>query len=211
LSIIVGVLALQGAVREHLRMIEACGAKGIAVKKSDQLSKIDALIIPGGESTTIGKLVIKYGFDAAIHELKRKEIPLYGTCAGLILLANRISNLSGATDKREPGEKAAVPPLLGLIDIEVERNAFGRQRESFEADLEIPIIGSPSFRGVFIRAPRIESVGPNVEVLARFEEKIVMARMGKILVTAFHPELTNDHRIHKYFIQMIKTTASQRM
>jgi 5'-phosphate synthase pdxT subunit len=149
--------------------------------------------MPGGESTTIGKLLVKYGFLEPIKELFKREVPIYGTCAGLILLAGSIAG--------QP--RASTPPLLGLIDIEVRRNAFGRQRESFEADLNIPKLGPLPFRGVFIRAPWIESVGPNVEVMAKFEDKIVMAQEGKLLVTAFHPELTNDPRIHKYFIEMV--------
>ncbi|MDO8886555.1 pyridoxal 5'-phosphate synthase glutaminase subunit PdxT [Candidatus Oleimmundimicrobium sp.] len=185
----VGVISLQGAVREHMQMLEDCGVCAIPIKKPHELLKLDAFIIPGGESTTIGKLMIKYEFIDIIKQLHKEGIPIYGTCAGLILLAKKI--IGG-------GE-----PLLNLMDIEVRRNAFGRQRESFEADLDIPDIGKNPFTGVFIRAPLIESVGKGVCVMSRFEDKIVMVREEKLLVTAFHPELTGDKRIHDYFIKMI--------
>ena len=202
MTITIGVLALQGAVREHIYMIESSNANGIAIKKPEELSQIDGLIIPGGESTTIGKLLVKYDFIEPIKELFRKGIPVYGTCAGLILIAKRlVSRPLAAVETGGLGE--AKLPLLGFMDIEVRRNAFGRQRESFEADLDIPELGAPPFRGVFIRAPWIESVGPDVRVMAKFEENIVMARAGKLVVTAFHPELTDDYRIHKYFIEMV--------
>jgi 5'-phosphate synthase pdxT subunit len=202
LTIDVGVLALQGAVREHVNMINSCGGRGVAVKKPEALSQIDALIIPGGESTTIGKLVTKYDFEPAIKDLNARGVPLYGTCAGLILLAKSAVNPGAPSDAID--ESMELPLSLGLIDLTVRRNAFGRQRESFEANLDIPELGPPAFSGVFIRAPLIESVGREVKVLARFEGKIVMARSGKILVTAFHPELTKDARIHKYFLRMVK-------
>jgi len=189
-------------------MIKSCDAKGIAIKKPEELSRVDALIIPGGESTTIGKLIVKYGFITPIKELYRKGVPLYGTCAGLILLANRVSNSPEAAGK-DNSNGANKLPLMGLVDMEVRRNAFGRQRESFEAYLDIPKLGNPPFKGVFIRAPLIDSVGPQAEVLARFEGKIVMAQAGRIVVTAFHPELTKDRRIHKYFLQMIETADCQ--
>lgn len=209
MSINVGVLALQGAVREHIYMIKCCDANGIAVKRPSELSQIDALIIPGGESTTIGKLLVKYNFLKAIKELFEKGVPIYGTCAGLILLAKRVTNPSVDFAEKEERQCEFKPPLLGLADIEVRRNAFGRQRESFEAELDISQIGPPTFRGVFIRAPWIESVGPGVKIMARFEDKIVMAQQEKILVTAFHPELTDDYRIHRYFIEMIVRAENQ--
>ncbi len=202
MAIKVGVLALQGAVREHINMVHACGGLGVPVKRPEQLYEIDALIIPGGESTTIGKLVTKYGFSAAIKDLHQKGIPLYGTCAGLILLAKRAINPSAAgTEARAGGEE--LPLSLGLIDITVLRNAFGRQRESFEANFYISALSPPVFRGVFIRAPLIESVGPGVEVMARLGEKMIMARSERVLVTAFHPELIDDPRIHEYFLKMV--------
>jgi len=193
-----GVLALQGAVREHIHMIEGCGARGMIIKKPHELSRIDALIIPGGESTTIGKLMVKYEFVDVVRELHEEGLPIYGTCAGLILLAKRITRGTQLFDSTQGR------PLLGLMDIEARRNAFGRQRESFEADLDIGKITPPPFRAVFIRAPWIESVGSGVTVMAEFDGKVVMARQGNLLVSAFHPELMDDPRIHRYFIEMIK-------
>ncbi len=186
----IGVLSLQGAVREHIHMIESCGTRGTPIKRPDELFCIDALIIPGGESTTIGKLMLKYGFMDTIRQLCEEGMPVYGTCAGLILLAKKIKD----------GDRT----WLGLMDVEVRRNAFGRQRESFETNLDIPDIGKDPFAGVFIRAPWVESIGKDVRVMSKFEDKIVMACQGRILVTAFHPELTGDNRIHNYFIEMIK-------
>lgn len=206
----VGVLALQGAVREHIYMIKCCDANGIAIKRPEELSAIDALIIPGGESTTIGKLLVKYNFIEPIKQLFARGIPIYGTCAGLILLASRIAGQSGDNASNKNVTKLVEPPLLGLMDIEVRRNAFGRQCESYEADLNISGMDEDPFRAVFIRAPWIESVGPKVEVMAEFDGKIVMAREEKLLVTAFHPELTADHRIHAYFISMINQKEANR-
>lgn len=188
----VGVLALQGAVREHIYMIEKCGARGLAIKKPHELLQLDSLIIPGGESTTIGKLMVKYDFIDIIKELYEKGLPIYGTCAGLILLAKRITE--------------GTQPLLSLMNIEAKRNAFGRQRESFEANLDIRELGEPPFKGVFIRAPWIESVWADVKVIAVLQGKVVMAREGRLLATAFHPELTDDIRIHRYFIEEVCKT-----
>jgi 5'-phosphate synthase pdxT subunit len=187
-SLSVGVLALQGAVREHLQHIEQLGATGAAIKWPHELDRVGGLIIPGGESTTIGKLMLEYGFIDAIRDFHAQGKPIYGTCAGMILLAKKISE----------GDQ----PLLSLMDIEARRNAFGRQRESFEADLEIKDVGS--FKAVFIRAPWIEKIDNSVELMSEFGNIKVMARQGSILVSAFHPELTGDTRIHKYFIDMIK-------
>lgn len=173
-------------------MLHACGAEAQVVKKPSQLESVDGLIIPGGESTTIDKLMVKYDFIKEVKALFKKGIPIYGTCAGLILLAKKITE----------GDQ----PLLELMDIEARRNAFGRQRESFEADLDIPEIGKEPFRGVFIRAPWIESAGKGVEVMTHFKDKAVMARESRLLVTAFHPELTGDIRIHQYFLNMVKVT-----
>jgi len=210
LTLNIGVLALQGAVREHIYMIKCCDANGIAIKRPEELTKVDALIIPGGESTTIGKLLVKYDFIEPIRQLFAQETPIYGTCAGLILLASRITgSLENESDNKST-DKLVKPPLLGLMDIEVRRNAFGRQSESFEADLDISGIDGDPFRAVFIRAPWIESVGSKVKVMAEFDGKVVMAREGKLLVTAFHPELTNDPRIHAYFINMITQKKENR-
>jgi len=210
LTLNIGVLALQGAVREHIYMIKCCDANGIAIKRPEELTKVDALIIPGGESTTIGKLLVKYDFIEPIRQLFAQGTPIYGTCAGLILLASRITgSLENESDNKNIS-KLVKPPLLGLMDIEVRRNAFGRQSESFEADLDISGIDGDPFRAVFIRAPWIESVGSKIKVMAEFDGKVVMAREGKLLVTAFHPELTNDPRIHAYFINMITQKKENR-
>lgn len=194
-SLKIGVLALQGAVREHLRMIERCGARGVAVKRPSGLSGVSGLIIPGGESTTIGKLIDEYGFAAPLTALAEAGVPIYGTCAGLIIAAKRVRGRHGT--------------VLGLADVTVERNAFGRQVDSFETDLlvsGIPEADRP-FRAVFIRAPVIEEVGPEVEVMARLERGVVMARDGNILLGAFHPELTEDARVHEYFLEMVAAQA----
>lgn len=185
----IGVLALQGAVREHVQSIEKCGAGSREVKRVAELEGLDGIVIPGGESTTIGKLMTEYGFDGALRGFAADGRGIFGTCAGLILLANRITEGS--------------QPLLGLMDVEVRRNAFGRQRESFEAAVAIPELGNKPFAGVFIRAPWIESVGPGVSVLAEFEGRTVLARQENLLASAFHPELTDDPRLHEYFIHQV--------
>lgn len=185
----VGVLALQGAVSEHIRSLENAGVEGVAVKHPEELSKLDGLIIPGGESTTIGKLMGKYHFIQAIREFSGQEKPVFGTCAGLIVMAKEI----------EGGEEAH----LGLMDIKVSRNAFGRQRESFETDLTVKGLDNP-LRAVFIRAPLITAVGDEVEVLSTYKDEIVTARQGHLLVSSFHPELTDDYSLHTYFVEMIK-------
>lgn len=185
----IGVLALQGAIAEHLRMIEKAGGEGVAIKKTEQLDEIDGIIIPGGESTTIGKLMRTYGFIEKLRAFSEKKKPIFGTCAGLIIIAREIAGQDEAH--------------LGLMDIKVVRNAFGRQRESFEADLQINGIDG-DFRAVFIRAPIIEKVGESVEVLATYRDQIVAARQGHLLAASFHPELTEDSRLHGYFLNMVK-------
>ncbi|MNW32256.1 Glutamine amidotransferase subunit PdxT [compost metagenome] len=185
----IGVLALQGAVAEHLKSISSAGAEGIAIKQTQQLSEVDGLIIPGGESTTIGKLMRKYGFIEAIREFSEQGKPIFGTCAGLIVLAKDI--------------EGSEEPHLGLMNIAVSRNAFGRQRESFETDLDIKGIEQP-VRAVFIRAPLISQVGEGVEVLSEYQDEIVTAREGHLLASSFHPELTDDYRLHQYFVDMVK-------
>jgi 5'-phosphate synthase pdxT subunit len=182
----VGVLSLQGAVEEHLEMIKRCGLEGIKVKTVGDLVKVDRLIIPGGESTTIGKLAKIYGLDREISKRGREGMPIFGTCAGMILLANKVI---GNEQIR-----------FNLIDISVERNAFGRQVDSFEVDLKIEDFSGKPFKAVFIRAPYIKKAGREVEVLAEFKGKIVMARQKNIIVSSFHPELTEDLRVHKYFL-----------
>lgn len=186
----IGVLALQGDVIEHVKMLRRLGAEAIEVRTPEDLAKVDALIIPGGESTTIGKLAAEYGLDKAIPARVKDGMPVYGTCAGMIALSKQAGG----------GE----PPLLRLMNITVRRNAYGRQVDSFETDLEIPAIGGRPVHAVFIRAPEIEDVGPDVLVLASLNGKPVLARQGNMLVSAFHPELTDDDRVHRYFVEMLK-------
>lgn len=186
----VGVLALQGAFREHIYSLEALGVRAAAIRLPEQLAECDGLIIPGGESTAISKLMVTYGFYEPIAERYGQGMAVWGTCAGAILIAQRI--VEGLGDQR----------ALELMDIEVRRNAYGRQVDSFEVDLDITHIGEP-YRGVFIRAPWIESVGTGVEVLARHEGHICAAREGRLLATTFHPELTGDPRLHRYFTQSV--------
>ncbi|HEY2492256.1 MAG TPA: pyridoxal 5'-phosphate synthase glutaminase subunit PdxT [Paenibacillus sp.] len=189
----IGVLALQGAVTEHIRSVTLAGAEGVAIKRIEELNEIEGLIIPGGESTTIGKLMRKYDFIEAIREFSAAGKPIFGTCAGLIVLATTIE-----------GQEEA---HLELMDITVARNAFGRQRESFETDLKIEGIDE-QVRAVFIRAPLIRAVGNQVEVLSTYHDEIVTARQGNLLVSSFHPELTNDYRLHQYFVEMVRASGS---
>ncbi len=191
----IGVLALQGAVAEHIRSIELAGGRGVAIKRAEQLGEIDGLIIPGGESTTIGKLMRKYDFIDAIRGFAESGKPVFGTCAGLIVLAER---LEGAEE-----------PHLRLMNMTVARNAFGRQRESFETDLDVKGIETP-LRAVFIRAPLIKEVGGNVDVLSTYKGEIVTARQGNLLASSYHPELTDDYRLHSYFIDMARQAAGER-
>ena len=184
-----GVLALQGAFAEHLAMLRRLGVVGREVRLPGDLEGLDALILPGGESTTIGKLAVAYGLVEPIRQMIQAGKPVWGTCAGMILLS------------RDTGQDQ---PLLGCMDVVVDRNAFGRQVDSFEISLTVPVLGDQPFQSVFIRAPRIRSTGPGVQVLATLPDgKIVAARQGNMLVTAFHPELTNDDRWHRYFLSMI--------
>lgn len=185
----IGVLALQGAFIEHQKSLAACGVESMQIRKPEQLEGIQGLIIPGGESTTMGKLMNQFDLFEPIVNLGQKGTPIFGTCAGMIMLAREIYG--------------SEQPRLGLMDIEVERNAFGRQVESFEADLEVPVLGEDPFKAVFIRAPYIHRVGDPVEILAQYGEKIVLARQGHYLAAAFHPELTGDLRLHRYFLNMI--------
>lgn len=189
----IGVLALQGAVTEHIASIEKTGAQGLPIKRVEQLEEVEGLIIPGGESTTIGKLMRKYGFIEAIRDFSGQGKPIFGTCAGMIVLAKRITG----------GESAH----LELMDITVARNAFGRQRESFECDLEVKGINEP-VRAVFIRAPLINEVGPDVDVLTVYNDEIVTARQDNLLVSSFHPELTDDYRMHQYFADMVEASVA---
>lgn len=184
----IGVLGLQGAIREHLRSIEVANAEATVIKRKDQLAEIDGLILPGGESTTMRRLIDQYDFMESLQQFGRQGKPIFGTCAGLILLAKEIV---GQVDAH-----------LGLMNIKVERNAFGRQRESFETKLAIKGVAD-DFDAVFIRAPYIVEVGAEVDILATNQDRIVAAREGQYLCSAFHPELTNDHRLASYFVDMV--------
>ena len=187
----VGVLAVQGASREHLATLRRMEVEALGVRTVEEIAACDALIIPGGESTTIGKLMARYGLLDAVREHAGAGKPLLGTCAGMILMAKRIE--AAAKDQ----------PSLGLMDIVVERNAFGRQVDSFETDLEFEGVNSGPVRAVFIRAPIIKSVGEGVKVLARSGDRIVAAQERNLLALSFHPELTEDVRIHRYFLSLV--------
>jgi 5'-phosphate synthase pdxT subunit len=188
----VGILALQGDFREHEETLRRIGASTLQVRLPKHLAQVDRLIIPGGESTTIGKLLELYKLLQPIRELARRGMPLWGTCAGAILMANQIAK------GRPEGQ-----PALALMNITARRNAFGRQLDSFEADLSIPQIGEVPLRAVFIRAPLLEAPGPEVAVLATLNDgRIVAAQQGNLLATCFHPELTGDDRFHSYFLEL---------
>ena len=184
----IGILALQGAFFEHEQMLRSLGVETIKVRLPEHLDGLDGLIMPGGESTTIGKLATEFGLLAPLREFAAVRAT-WGTCAGLIFLAREVGRAQ---------------PLLGLMDVTVERNAFGRQVDSFETDLAVPTQGERPFPAVFIRAPSIKRAGPDVEVLARLGDGcIVAARQGHLLATAFHPELTGDDRFHRLFLEMV--------
>ena len=182
----IGILALQGDVREHARILVKLGAEPIEVKLPQDMEDLDALIMPGGESTTIGMLMRKYKLDSKIKEKHKQGMPIYGTCAGAILLAKDIIGYK--------------QPKLGLADISIKRNEYGRQIESFETELSIKDIGS--FNGIFIRAPTIKSFYNGVQTLSEHKNSPVMIKQDNLLITTFHPELTNDTRIHEYFLDM---------
>ncbi len=193
----IGVLAVQGDVREHLRALEAAGATATRVRRPEEIDTIDGLVIPGGESTVIDKLVRAFGLREPLRARLSAGLPAYGSCAGMILLADRI--VGGRPDQQ----------TLGGLDITVRRNAFGRQVDSFEEDLHIRQLGPEPVRAVFIRAPWVEQVGPDVEVLARVETgpaagRVVAVRQGPILATSFHPEITGDYRVHRYFVDLVE-------
>ena len=185
---IAGVLAIQGSVIEHIEALKRAGAREVLeVRTCEDLEKVDCLVMPGGESTTIGKLLAREGLDKAIKRRARNGMPIYGTCAGAILLAKTIA-----------GEQKA--KNLGLMDIEIERNFYGRQLDSFETDVNF--LGK-KIPAVFIRAPKILGVGKDVEILAKYKSDIIMCRQGNMLVTTFHPELTDDPTVHKYFLNLV--------
>lgn len=186
----IGVLGLQGAVREHIQSIEACAAEGKIIKRAEELASVDGLIIPGGESTTMRRLMDTYQFIEPIKAFAAEGKPIFGTCAGLIMLAKHIEDRDDAH--------------LGLLNVSVARNSFGRQVDSFEADLEVKGLDAP-FTGVFIRAPHIISADESVDIIAEYDGRIVMAKENNILGCSFHPELTDDHRLTQLFVEMVKS------
>lgn len=187
----IGVLAIQGDVREHLGHTERAGAEAVPVRRAQDLAKTDGLIIPGGESTTIGMLMAEYRvLDAVLERTGDGHYPIYGTCAGLILMAKNVIGPS--------------PARLGLMDIDTSRNAYGRQIASFEVALDIEVLGPEPFPAVFIRAPKIERLGADVTPLAWYRGGVVMAESGPFLVSSFHPEMSSDIRIHQYFVEKVK-------
>lgn len=191
----VGVLALQGDVREHLRALEDCGVEALPVRRAEEIAEVDALVIPGGESTTIAHLAQTFGVFDLIAQRIKGGLPVYGSCAGMILLADRV--LDATADQK----------TFGGMDITVRRNAFGRQVDSFEIDVAIEGLSNTAMRAVFIRAPWVEQIGPGVQVLSSvMREGVshpVAVRQAHMLATSFHPELTEDSRIHRYFIQEV--------
>jgi len=190
----IGVLGLQGAIREHINSIEASGAHAVVVKRAEDLSGVDGLILPGGESTTMRRLIDLYGMMEPLRDFAKAGHPMFGTCAGLILLAESLIGYD--------------QPHIGVMDVTVERNSFGRQVDSFEANLTIKGVAD-DFPAVFIRAPHITEVGPQTDVLCEHDGRIVMAQQGQFLGCSFHPELTDDHRVTAYFVQMVENFTKQ--
>ncbi|MFG3114803.1 pyridoxal 5'-phosphate synthase glutaminase subunit PdxT [Streptomyces sp. NPDC048197] len=191
----IGVLALQGDVREHLTALAEADALARPVRRPEELDEVDGLVIPGGESTTMSKLAIVFGMLEPLRAFVRAGKPVYGTCAGMIMVADKL------LDAREDQE------TFGGVDMIVRRNAFGRQNESFEAAIDVAGIPGGPVEGVFIRAPWVESVGGDVEVLATYDGHTVAVRQGNVLATSFHPELTGDHRVHALFVDMVRAAA----
>ena len=185
----VGVLAYQGDVREHLAALEAVGAAPVEVRRVEELDAVDGLVVPGGESTVIGKLADRYGLLQPLRERVEAGLPVLGTCAGLIFLAREVEG----------------PPqhLLGVLDVRVRRNAFGRQVASFEAEIDVKGVDGGPVSGAFIRAPWVAEAGPEVEVLAEVDGKVVAVRQGNLLATAFHPELSGEVRLHRWLVDLI--------
>ncbi len=186
----IGVLALQGAFAEHIAILHRLEVEAVPIRLPQELVGLDGLIIPGGESTSIGRLMLDYNLTSEIRNLATSGLPIFGTCAGMILIAEKVPD--------------SYPEPLGVMAITVKRNAFGRQRESFETKLSIPVLGEKPFPGVFIRAPVIEQANGKVEILARLaDDTTVAARQGKLLASVFHPELTDDLRFHQYFLDIV--------
>jgi 5'-phosphate synthase pdxT subunit len=186
----IGVLGLQGDFREHVEMLRLLGVDTLVVKLPEDLELIDGLIIPGGESTTMGRIMETVGIKDPLIERIKSGMPVYGTCAGMILLSKRVEGYN--------------QPLLGVLDVDIQRNAYGRQIESFEVDIDVSILDGNPFRAVFIRAPKIIRLGEDVETLAEYQGDPVLVKQGNILASSFHPELTRDTRIHEYFIRMVE-------
>jgi 5'-phosphate synthase pdxT subunit len=193
----VGVLAYQGDVREHLAALEAAGAVPVEVRTLEELDTVDGLVVPGGESTVIGKLASRYGLLEPLRERARAGLPVLGTCAGMIFLAREVEG----------------PPqdLLGVLDVRVRRNAFGRQVASFEAEVDVKGIDGGPVAGAFIRAPWVADAGPEVEVLAEVDGKVVAVRQGNLLATAFHPELTGEVRLHRWLVDLVRGQAENQV
>ena len=209
MSPVIGVLALQGDVREHVAAVASCGLRAVPVRRPSELSAVDALVLPGGESTTMSRLLVTFDLLEPLRARLAAGMPAYGSCAGLILLASRV--LDGRPDQQQ----------LGGLDVVVRRNAFGRQVDSFETDLAVAGVAGGPVRAVFIRAPWVESVGPGVEVLARIPRRtpagapvgpaagrVVAVRQGAVLATAFHPEITGDRRVHEMFCGVVREAAA---
>ena len=196
--ITIGVLAIQGDVAEHVRALTGCGVTAVPVKTAQALSEVSGLVIPGGESTTMSILAVNNGLFPPLRQARESGMPMYGSCAGLIMLADEITD--GRADQQ----------TIGGLNIVAQRNAFGRQVDSFETDLEIASLGAPAFHAVFIRAPLVKSIGAQVEILAQLpsevDSTIVAVRQGNLMATSFHPELTSDLRIHQLFVDMVKET-----
>jgi len=192
----IGVLALQGDFAEHGSVLRRLGSEALEVRRPEELSGLDGLIIPGGESTTVSRLMAEYDLAEPLRRLAQNSFPVWGTCAGMIVLARHASDLEW--------------PTLAALDIAVRRNAFGRQVDSFETDLTVPCLGAAPFHAVFIRAPIVEEVGDGVEVLASLEDgRVVAVRQGAALATSFHPELTADDRFHRYFLELVRARKAE--
>ena len=205
MSFTIGVLSIQGDVQENLLSVQAAvdelgiDGKVIDVRTPEEISKIDGLVIPGGESTTIGQLSLVNGSLKILKEKIQNGMPVLGICAGMIMLSNTANDrIVGKTDQ----------PLLDIFDIKLERNSFGRQKESFESDISMDSINIPKFNGVFIRAPSVSDVGSDVEVLSKFNDRIVAIKKDNVIGTAFHPELTEDTSLHKYFVNLVNTSKN---